>query len=199
MLEAADDACRRWAGQPPELLSVFSTHSRDADAVDRMMDTLSTAPRNLSPLTFIRTLTVSVAGSWTQRAGNHRATTTVTAGEASFGVGLLEAAVLTVAEARPVLYVFCDIPLPASLRALRPESTPLAAAMVISPERKGPCRRLNLEFGRGRDGPDATAEEVLHALRAPTGTRGRGLSVPTAPHTQFLLHIDAPLPQVSRP
>ncbi|MCT7018444.1 beta-ketoacyl synthase chain length factor, partial [Salmonella enterica] len=63
----------------------------------------------LSPTRFHNSVHNAPAGYWTIATGCHATSSAITAGHASFGAGLLEAATLAATEQRPVLLVCSDI------------------------------------------------------------------------------------------
>lgn len=132
-LDAAAEACARWADDAAMLMSVFATHSGDAPAVDRLLDSVILPLPAVSPMTFLQSVTCTLAGSWTSRHTNHAASSTVTAGPFTPGAALLEAASVAVAEQRPCLLVVVEVPPPSPLGMPWHVTVPCAIAAVLSP------------------------------------------------------------------
>jgi hypothetical protein len=77
----------------------------------------------------------AAAGYWTIATGCREASTALTAFDASFGAGLLEAATQCQADARPVLLVAFDVEATGALASVTASRGLLAAALVLSPTR----------------------------------------------------------------
>ncbi|MGN6478789.1 beta-ketoacyl synthase chain length factor [Luteibacter sp.] len=132
-LDAARDACMKWGGDISTLQSVFATHSGDAQAVDRLLRSVTTTPAAPSPLTFLQSVSCTLAGTWATRTHNLAASTTVTAGPHTLGAALLEAAVMVVCEEHPCLLVVADVPPPPPLSMPDHVTASQALAVILSP------------------------------------------------------------------
>src|SRR5436190_16860170 len=98
-----------------------------------MCSTLATAPTLISPTKFHNSVHNAAAGYWTIATGCREASTALTAFDASFGAGLLEAAIQCSADARPVLLVAFDVESTGALASVTASAGMLACALVLAP------------------------------------------------------------------
>jgi hypothetical protein len=108
-VEVAGQAVAMSGREARDLPCVFSSTYGDQHISDYMCATLATAPAELSPTRFHNSVHNAPAGYWTIATGCQATSSAVSAGRASLGAGLLEAATLCIAEQRPVLLVCSDI------------------------------------------------------------------------------------------
>ncbi|HET7812057.1 MAG TPA: beta-ketoacyl synthase chain length factor [Steroidobacteraceae bacterium] len=134
-LEAALSACRVAGLSPASLPSVFSSRYGDLAITDYMCATLASTPSQVSPTRFHNSVHNAAAGYWTIAAECTRPCTALSAGEHSFGAGLLEACVQALSGAEDVLLVAYDIDARGPLSAVAPSRHLLAAALIVSPRR----------------------------------------------------------------
>ena len=132
-LEVAAAAVRGSGCDAASLPSVFTSTHGDLAVNDYMCATLATAPALISPTRFHNSVHNAAAGYWTIATGCHEASTALTAFEASFGAGLLEAAVQCRADARPVLLVAFDVEASGALASVTASAGLLACALVLAP------------------------------------------------------------------
>lgn len=90
-LEVALAACRAAGRDPQTLPSVFASTHGDLAITDYMCATLAEDPRALSPTKFHNSVHNAAAGYWTIGNGCVQAATAISAYDASFAQGLLEA------------------------------------------------------------------------------------------------------------
>lgn len=90
------------------LACVFASAYGDQTTTDYMCRVLARAPVELSPTRFHNSVHNASAGYWTIATNCRAPSSAICAGSASFGAGLLEAAVLACADNRPVLLVCSD-------------------------------------------------------------------------------------------
>lgn len=133
-IEVAGQAVAMSGRAASELACVFSSAYGDQLISDYMCATLAQAPAELSPTRFHNSVHNAPAGYWTIATGCHAASSAVSAGHASFGAGLLEAATLCVAEQRPVLLVCSDIAGSGPLREMSGSRIAFGCALVLSPQ-----------------------------------------------------------------
>jgi hypothetical protein len=133
-VEVAAQAVAMSGRAPDELLCVFSSAYGDQLISDYMCATLALAPSELSPTRFHNSVHNAPAGYWTIATGCHAASSAISAGHASFGAGLLEAATLCVAEQRPVLLVCSDIAGTGPLGEMSGTRASFGCALVLSPQ-----------------------------------------------------------------
>ena len=115
--EVATQACAESGHAVDSLASVFASTHGDLVITDYMCSTVASAPRELSPIKFHNSVHNAPAGYWHIATASRAPSTSLAAFDASFGAGLLEAAVQCLSSQAPVLLVACDLPYPAPLPA----------------------------------------------------------------------------------
>ena len=133
-VEVAGQAVAMSGRTASELACVFSSAYGDQLISDCMCATRAQAPAELSPTRFHNSVHNAPAGYWTIATGCHAASSAISAGRASFGAGLLEAATLCVAEQRPVLLVCSDIAGSGPVGEMSGSRVAFGCALVLSPQ-----------------------------------------------------------------
>ena len=133
-LEVAAAAVSEAGHAPGSLPSVFTSAHGDLAVNDYMCRTLASTPTAISPTKFHNSVHNAAAGYWTIGTGCMEASNAVSAFEASFAAGLLEAATLCAADARPVLLAAFDVEATGALAHVTSSVGLLAAALVLAPE-----------------------------------------------------------------
>lgn len=134
-LEAALAACRSAQLDPASLPCVFSSMHGDLAITDYMCATMASTPALVSPTKFHNSVHNAAAGYWTIAAGCTRPYTALSAGEQSFGAGLLEACVQALTAGENTLLVAYDIDARGPLAPVASSKHLLAAALIVSPHR----------------------------------------------------------------
>ncbi|MDQ2778948.1 MAG: beta-ketoacyl synthase chain length factor, partial [Pseudomonadota bacterium] len=132
-LVVADEACGTAGIEAAQLATVFTSSTGDPLNCHLLCEALATPERVVSPTRFTNSVHNAPAGYWHIAAQSRRASTSLAAFDASFGAGLLEAAVQCQASGEPVLLVACDVPYPEPLHAVRPLADVFAVALVLAP------------------------------------------------------------------
>jgi hypothetical protein len=145
-LEAASAACRYAELSPASLPCVFSSMHGDLAITDYMCATMATTPALVSPTRFHNSVHNAAAGYWTIAADCTRPYTALSAGEHSFGAGLLEACVQAASGKENILLVAYDIDARGPLAPVARSKHLLAAALVVGTDR-GPRALAQFEFG----------------------------------------------------
>jgi hypothetical protein len=160
---AAEDAVNGSGGDARELTSVFASSDADMAVLHRICAALAKEPRVISPTDFHNSVHNAASGYWSIAVHSLALTTTLSAFDASFTVGLLEAAGLVDAQ-RDVLLVAYDAVAPQPLLAKRPLAISASAALVLSSRNsEGALGRIDIRDG---DGPESTCvDPALEALR----------------------------------
>jgi Beta-ketoacyl synthase, N-terminal domain len=161
---AAEDAVTAAGADAAQLASVFSSSDADMTVLHRICDALAKTPRVISPTDFHNSVHNAASGYWSIGVGSMAPTTTVSAYDASFTAGLIEAVALARDRAADVLLVVYDAVAPQPLATKRPLVATAGVAMIIAPEAGDAARRLTLEL----DGEAETrcADPALETLRA---------------------------------
>ncbi|MHB8911848.1 MAG: beta-ketoacyl synthase chain length factor, partial [Lysobacter sp.] len=107
-LDVALAACAAADREPASLPSVFASMHGDLSITDYMCSTLLGDPRSVSPTRFHNSVHNAAAGYWTIGAGAMQAATAISAYDATFAQGLLEAMVQLAAGNEAVLLVGYD-------------------------------------------------------------------------------------------
>ncbi|TCV96268.1 beta-ketoacyl synthase-like protein [Luteibacter rhizovicinus] len=162
-LSAADLAC------------VFASGHGDQTITDYMCATLASAPAELSPIRFHNSVHNAPVGYWTIATHCHAASSAVSAATYSFGAGLLEAAMLAVADERDVLFAAYDIAGTGPLREMTACTGAFAASLVLSPHPHQGAARIDLTLvpGNIRDASlgDARMDGLAHSNPTGAGLR----------------------------
>jgi len=203
-LEVAAAAVRESGFDPATLPSVFTSAHGDLAVNDYMCSTLAKEPTLISPTKFHNSVHNAAAGYWTMATGCHEASTALSAFDASFGAGLLEAATQCLADARPVLLVAVDIEAAGALASVTDSTGLLACALVLSPrasERTVATFDWSLVSRTTRPAPIRSpaarslagnamsgALPLLEAIAtARPGTEGEALALPLTPSLALML------------
>ncbi len=155
-LETALEACEGAGRDPASLPSVFASTHGDLSITDYMCATLASDPRGISPTKFHNSVHNAAAGYWTIGAVCLRAATAISAYDASFAQGLLEAMTQLDDGADAVLLVGYDTGATGPLRSVHDCRGVLGGALVLS-RRDGPLR-LSAQL---RDGDAAVTTGAL--------------------------------------
>jgi len=157
-LEVALAACVAADRPPASLPSVFASTHGDLAITDYMCSTLVGDPRAISPTRFHNSVHNAAAGYWTIGAGAMQAATAISAYDATFAQGLLEAMVQLAAGNEAVLLVGYDGASTGPLTRVSRSVGLLGAALVLSraPAAGRPQLRVTLA-----DGAAGASEGVL--------------------------------------
>lgn len=135
------------AGQDATTLpSVFTSAHGDMGIVDALCSTLAADPLLLSPTRFHHSVHNAASGYWAMATHCHAASSAVSGYEASFAVGLLEAATQVQADGTPVLLVGFDTAARGALASVNRSHGLLGVALVLAPQRSATSR---FELGWG--------------------------------------------------
>jgi len=137
-LEVALAACRDAGIAPETLPSVFASTHGDLGITDYMCETLATDATAISPTRFHNSVHNAAAGYWTIGTGCTEATTALSAFDATFAQGLLEALTQLATGAPAVLLVAYDTASSGLLGTVTRSEGLLGAALVLVREGTGP-------------------------------------------------------------
>jgi len=113
------------------MTTVFASSEGDLGIVDKMCTALAEDEKNISPTIFSNSVHNAPAGYWSIAASMRGASTSLSAGDATFMCGLQEAVSQVDVEGGTVLFVAYDYPAPAMLDSKRHFEHPLAIAMRL--------------------------------------------------------------------
>lgn len=178
-IAAAQEAVSASGLAASDLATVFTSSGGDAETLDNICQALATPERIVSPTRFQNSVHNAPAGYWSIAAASRRSSVTMCGHDASFAVGLLEAASQVVVDRAPVLLVACDLRYPEPLWAVRPITEAFAVALVLAPPAAGDgaaCWSISVEPGdvvgefpaaipaAFRDNPAGRALKLLNAV-----------------------------------
>jgi hypothetical protein len=160
---AAEDAVNVAGVDARELASVFASSDADMAVLHRICAALAQTPRAISPTDFHNSVHNAASGYWSIAVQSTALTTSLSAYDASFTVGLLEAVGLVDAQC-DVLLVAYDAVAPPPLQAKRPLVLPAGVAVVLS-ARAGSAPLGQIAIAAS-DAPEShCANPALEALR----------------------------------
>ncbi|MEP6634010.1 MAG: beta-ketoacyl synthase chain length factor, partial [Luteimonas sp.] len=146
-LEVALAACADAGRDPRTLPSVFASTHGDLGITDYMCDTLAHDPRAISPTKFHNSVHNAAAGYWTIGNGCVQATTAISAFDASFAQGLLEALLQLSDGAEAVILAAYDTASAGPLARVSRSEGLLGGALVLSRAAHGTRLRATLVDG----------------------------------------------------
>ena len=159
-LEVALAACNAAGRDPASLPSVFASTHGDLAITDYMCATLARDPRTISPTKFHNSVHNAAAGYWTIGSGCMHASTAVSAFDATFAQGLIEALAQLGDGAEAVLLAGYDGPAVGPLESMSHSRGLLGGALVLS--RGDGALRLRATLVDGH-APAATGTLSRHA------------------------------------
>lgn len=134
-LEVASGAIAASGRDAKDLPCVFASAHGDLGINDYMCSVLASDPSMLSPIKFHNSVHNAAVGYWTIGTGCMAASNSLSAYEATFASGLLEAAAQCAADDEAVLLVGYDMPSVGALSSVTTSRGLLAVALVVSPTR----------------------------------------------------------------
>ena len=166
-MEVARQAVAQAAIDPATLASVFVSTDSDGDILHHICQALASPRPEISPTRFHNSVHNAASGYWTIAVRSRAPANMVTGTDELFGAGLLEAAVQADVEARCVLLVAYDVPMPPPLLAMHPIAAAGGLALVLAPGEGGfDVARLRLEIVPGAKGAvTKMPDRMLEALR----------------------------------
>ncbi len=162
-LDVAQQACAMAQRDPRDLPNVFASAYGDLAINDYLCATLARDPGAVSPTRFHNSVHNAAAGYWCIATGCMRSSTALSAGSASFGAGLLEAALLAHTESAAVLFVASDVAATGPLRDVIDCTAAFGVALVLTPQSVRAIARLRLTPRSGNAPELAPEAAVLHA------------------------------------
>jgi len=186
-LEVAAAAARDAGRAPDSMASIFTSAHGDLAVNDYMCRTLAEQPTLISPTRFHNSVHNAAAGYWTIGTGCMAASTALTAFDASFAAGLLEAAVQCATEGEPVLLVAFDVEATGALASVTSSRGLVAAALVLSAEASG--RSLAAFDWSLLPGPTSPPRLQSEAARSLAGNA----MADALPFFEFLARLPLPL------
>lgn len=172
------EAARNAGSDTAQLATVFSSAEGDCDNCHAILETLASDDRAISPTRFHNSVHNAPSGYWGIASGCMAPSTSLSAYDATFAAGLLEAATQAVTSGAPCLLLAYDTPFPEPLHSLRPIPHAMGIAMVLNPLKTAASRALltlNLSTDDTTSLPDAGLEELRIRIPAARGLPLMGL------------------------
>ncbi len=141
-LEVAAAAVAMTGRDAATLPSVFTSAHGDLAVVDALCTTLASDPTLLSPTRFHHSVHNAASGYWAMATGCHAPSSAVAGFEASFALGLLEAATQAATEGTPMLLAGFDTDARGALASVTRSRGLLGVALVLAPERSASTRAV---------------------------------------------------------
>ena len=157
-LDVALAACAAAGRDPTTLPSVFASMHGDLAITDYMCATLAAQPDAVSPIKFHNSVHNAAAGYWTIGAGAMQPATSISAFDATFAQGLVEACTQLATGAEAVLLVGFDSAASGPIMKVSRSEGLLGGALVLSRRAGGPRLSLSLRDGEV-DAPDGPLTE----------------------------------------
>ena len=163
-VEVAQQACEM-AGVPPnDVPHVFASSYGDLPINDYLCETLAQAPLEVSPIRFHNSVHNAPAGYWAIATGCTRSSTAISAGDATFGAGLLETSLIAVSTGQPALLAAYDVPGAGPLRDVVACDSKFAVGMVLAVHCAAPVARIRIALDNKASAVKlASGASVLHA------------------------------------
>jgi len=146
--------------------TVFASSDGDFSIVDKICSALCETGKNVSPTQFHNSVHNAPAGYWAIAAKCQLPSTSISAGDASFAAGLLEAMTQVMSSQQPVLFVGYDYPAPFPLDEKRHFDFPFGVAMLLSVNRSAKTSaELSYREISNHEPSDCVATELTKILK----------------------------------
>jgi len=119
---------------PASLPSVFSSSGGDGDNCHAICEMLASDDRQISPTRFHNSVHNTASGYWSIATGAMTTSSVLSAFDASFGAGLLEALTQVVIDNTRCVLLACDTAYPEPLHSVRPIPDAFGIALVLAPQ-----------------------------------------------------------------
>lgn len=133
-VEVAAQAVAHARQDAARLHSVFASSESDGAITHNICEEVARETPEVSPTRFHNSVNNAPAGYWCMAVGARGPSTSIAGYDATFAMGLLEAACQLHTEAEAVLLVAHDTPLPEPLNRVRPMTAAFGAALVLMRE-----------------------------------------------------------------
>lgn len=146
------------------LPSVFSSSGGDGENCHVICEMLASNDRQISPTRFHNSVHNVAAGYWGIATGAMTTSSVLSAFDASFGAGLLEAISQVVVDNTRTVLLACDTPYPEPLHGARPIPDAFGIALVLAPQRSAQAL-AQITVGLSDAGADQLGDAALENLR----------------------------------
>jgi hypothetical protein len=146
-LAAAAEAVRDAHEDAARLPTVFGWAHGDGVIVQRLLETLATPERYVSPTDFHNSVHNVAVGYWAIASGSHEPCSSIAAAMDTYPASLLKALAEVHCAGRSVLHIACEAPFDEPLYSACPTGAPLALAMVLTPPQEaGGIARIRADY-----------------------------------------------------
>jgi len=172
---------------------IFACCNGDMTTFDQISRSLAQPNRPVSPTRFHNSVHNAAAGYWSIATHSQAPSTSISAGEDSFAVGLLEAVVQALAEQQDSLLVAYDEPTTLPMSAWSAITQPFACALLFSSQPDEALAHCTLAFDSAKK-PSTLAQAALENLRL-SNPQAKALPllcalVQSVPQSVVLAHFD---------
>ncbi len=149
-----------------DMATVFTSSGGDSVTMHGILEVLATERREVSPTRFHNSVHNAPSGYWAVACAARAPSTSLCAHDASFQVGLLDAAVQAVTTNRPVTLIAYDLPYSAPLDEFRHIGGVFGTALVLTPQMNSAVSAvLEIDAGDGTADETHMGEGALENLR----------------------------------
>jgi hypothetical protein len=155
-----------------KLTTVFSSSGGDGETCHAICEMLASDDRRISPTRFHNSVHNAAAGYWSIATGAMAASSVLSAHDASFGAGLLEAVTQVVVDDVHTVFLACDTQYPEPLQSARPILDAFGIALVLAPQAGAQALAqitISLTQGNADRLDDAALEHLRTAVPAARG------------------------------
>ena len=147
------------------LPSVFASSGGDGENCHAICEMLASDDRQISPTRFHNSVHNTAAGYWGIATGAQATSSVLSAFDASFGAGLLEALTQVLVDDTRTVLLACDTAYPEPLYSVRPIPEAFGIALVLAPQHS--ARALaKITVSLTDAGADTLADAALESLRS---------------------------------
>lgn len=154
------------------LPSVFSSSGGDGENCHTICEMLASDDREISPTRFHNSVHNAAAGYWSIATGAMTASSVLSAFDASFGAGLLEALTQVLVDNTRTVLLACDTAYPEPLYSTRPITDSFGISLVLAPQQSAQSLAkitVSLTDANADRLDDAALESLRNAIPAARG------------------------------
>jgi hypothetical protein len=154
------------------LPSIFSSSGGDGENCHSICEMLASDDREISPTRFHNSVHNAAAGYWSIATGAMTSSSVLSAFDASFGAGLLEALAQVVVDNTRTILLTCDTAYPEPLYSHRPITDAFGIALVLAPQQSAQAQAkitVNLTDASADHLDDVALENLRKAIPAARG------------------------------
>ena len=165
-LAVAQEAFANAGRDAASTATLFTSSGGDGDNVHQIFETLASSQREVSPTRFHNSVHNAAAGYWSIATQSREPSTSLCGYDASFAVGLLDAATQVAVEGKAAALIAHDQTYPAPLCAKRQVAGSFAVALVLAPEASARAAAvIDVTFTARAERETPVADAGLEALR----------------------------------